>query len=214
MRRQGMEWTIALDPGSKAALDFATRGQPETFAISPDGQIVGFQARPMSACRARDDASPRRAASADDPPVVAVDRARGRRGGRARGRALAERRRSRAAARAHDLATELQVPRVRGLSVADSQAPTSQAIRADIKRRIAAGQSDAEIRQAYVDDYGESILLRRRARVSAYRVGAARARARARRHRDRVRARGATAGAAPPRHGRRRAARSTANRAR
>ncbi len=27
------------------------------------------------------------------------------------------------------------------------------------QRRIAHGQSDAEIRQAYVDDYGESILL-------------------------------------------------------
>lgn len=43
VRHQGMGWTIALDPGSKAALDFATRGQPETFAITPDGQIVGFQ---------------------------------------------------------------------------------------------------------------------------------------------------------------------------
>lgn len=40
----GMHWTIALDPGSEAALNFATRGQPETFAISPQGQIVGFQA--------------------------------------------------------------------------------------------------------------------------------------------------------------------------
>jgi hypothetical protein len=39
VRTQGMGWTIALDPGSKAALDFATRGQPETFAISPDGVI-------------------------------------------------------------------------------------------------------------------------------------------------------------------------------
>jgi thiol-disulfide isomerase/thioredoxin len=43
VREQGMDWTIALDPGSKAALEFATRGQPETFAITPDGQIVGFQ---------------------------------------------------------------------------------------------------------------------------------------------------------------------------
>ena len=34
---------MALDPGSSAALDFATRGQPETFAITPDGVIVGFQ---------------------------------------------------------------------------------------------------------------------------------------------------------------------------
>ena len=64
-----------------------------------------------------------------------------------------------AAARAHGLETELKCPECEGLSVADSQAPTSRAIRTDIKRRIAAGQSDAHIRQAYVDDYGESILL-------------------------------------------------------
>jgi len=63
------------------------------------------------------------------------------------------------AARAHALETELKCPECQGLSVAESQAPTSRAIRADIKRRIARGQSDAEIRQAYVEDYGESILL-------------------------------------------------------
>jgi cytochrome c-type biogenesis protein CcmH len=63
------------------------------------------------------------------------------------------------AARAHTLETELKCPECQGLSVAESQAPTSRAIRADIKRRIARGQSDAEIRQAYVHDYGESILL-------------------------------------------------------
>jgi cytochrome c-type biogenesis protein CcmH len=62
-------------------------------------------------------------------------------------------------ARAHTLETQLKCPECQGLSVADSQAPTSRAIRADIKRRIARGQSDAQIRQAYVDDYGESILL-------------------------------------------------------
>jgi cytochrome c-type biogenesis protein CcmH len=64
-----------------------------------------------------------------------------------------------AAARAHDLAAELRCPECQGLSVADSNAPTSKAIRADIKRRIAAGESDARIRQVYVDDYGEDILL-------------------------------------------------------
>src|SRR5438445_7034971 len=64
-----------------------------------------------------------------------------------------------AAARAHDLETQLKCPECQGLSVADSQAPTSRAIRTDIKRRIKAGQSDGQIRQAYVDTYGESILL-------------------------------------------------------
>ena len=63
------------------------------------------------------------------------------------------------AARAHELATELKCPECEGLSVADSQAPTSRAIRADIARRIKAGQSDDTIRQAYVDLYGQSILL-------------------------------------------------------
>ncbi len=63
------------------------------------------------------------------------------------------------AARAHSLETELKCPECQGLSVADSQAPTSRAIRADVKRRIAAGQSDEQIRQAYVDRYGETILL-------------------------------------------------------
>jgi cytochrome c-type biogenesis protein CcmH/NrfF len=63
------------------------------------------------------------------------------------------------AARAHDLETQLKCPECQGLSVADSQAPTSRAIRADIKRRIKAGQSDEQIRQAFVDTYGEQILL-------------------------------------------------------
>ena len=63
------------------------------------------------------------------------------------------------AARAQDLETQLKCPECQGLSVADSQAPTSRAIRSDIKRRIAAGQSDEQIRQAYIDKYGDSILL-------------------------------------------------------
>jgi len=63
-------------------------------------------------------------------------------------------------ARAHALAEELRCPECQGLSVADSSEPTSRAMRADIRDRIEAGQSDAEIRQAMVDRFGESILLR------------------------------------------------------
>jgi cytochrome c biogenesis protein CcmG, thiol:disulfide interchange protein DsbE len=44
----GMGWTIATDPDAKAALDFGTRGQPETFAITPDGVIAGAQIGPSS----------------------------------------------------------------------------------------------------------------------------------------------------------------------
>ncbi len=63
------------------------------------------------------------------------------------------------AERARSLESELKCPECQGLSVADSQAPTSVAIRADINRRIAAGESDERIRQAYIDRYGDSILL-------------------------------------------------------
>ena len=35
------DWTIAFDPGERAALAFGTTGQPETFAIAPDGLVVG-----------------------------------------------------------------------------------------------------------------------------------------------------------------------------
>ena len=48
INKHGDDWTIATDPGGKAALAFATRGQPETFAISPDGVIVGYQFGPSS----------------------------------------------------------------------------------------------------------------------------------------------------------------------
>jgi cytochrome c biogenesis protein CcmG/thiol:disulfide interchange protein DsbE len=33
-------WPVAFDPGAKAALDFGTRGQPETYAIGPDGVVA------------------------------------------------------------------------------------------------------------------------------------------------------------------------------
>jgi cytochrome c biogenesis protein CcmG/thiol:disulfide interchange protein DsbE len=40
VRASNIRWTIALDPGSKAALAYATRGQPETYVIGPDGVIA------------------------------------------------------------------------------------------------------------------------------------------------------------------------------
>ena len=61
--------------------------------------------------------------------------------------------------RAHDLATQLKCPDCEGLSVADSNTSTAGAIRADIKRRVERGQSDSQIKQHFVDLYGESILL-------------------------------------------------------
>ena len=63
-------------------------------------------------------------------------------------------------ARARSLSDEFRCPECEGLSVADSSAPTARAMRADIRDRIAAGESDAEIRQAMIDRFGESVLLK------------------------------------------------------
>jgi cytochrome c-type biogenesis protein CcmH len=63
------------------------------------------------------------------------------------------------AARAHRIAAQLRCVDCESLSVADSATSTAAATRADITTRIRHGESDAEIRQVYVDRYGESVLL-------------------------------------------------------
>lgn len=63
------------------------------------------------------------------------------------------------AARASRLAHQIACPVCTGESVADSNSPESRAIRADIRDRIAKGQTDARIKQAYVDAYTRRILL-------------------------------------------------------
>jgi cytochrome c biogenesis protein CcmG/thiol:disulfide interchange protein DsbE len=45
---EGVPYTVAFDPGGRAALDFGTRGQPETYAITPDGVIAGSKFGPSS----------------------------------------------------------------------------------------------------------------------------------------------------------------------
>ena len=61
--------------------------------------------------------------------------------------------------RAHQLDRELRCPVCQGLSVADSPSSTSAAIAADVRRRVVAGESDQQIRDAYVARYGRWILL-------------------------------------------------------
>ena len=48
VKKHGIGWTVALDPGSVAALDFGTRGQPETYAISPGGVVAAAKIGPMA----------------------------------------------------------------------------------------------------------------------------------------------------------------------
>jgi cytochrome c biogenesis protein CcmG/thiol:disulfide interchange protein DsbE len=48
VEENGVDWTVALDPGSVAALDFGTRGPPETYAISPSGVVAAAKYGKMS----------------------------------------------------------------------------------------------------------------------------------------------------------------------
>jgi cytochrome c-type biogenesis protein CcmH len=63
------------------------------------------------------------------------------------------------AARAHRLETQIKCVDCESLSVADSETDTARAARADILDRVRHGESDATIRQAYVDRFGQSVLL-------------------------------------------------------
>jgi cytochrome c-type biogenesis protein CcmH len=64
------------------------------------------------------------------------------------------------AAHTRRLSGEIRCVDCQGLSVADSSTSTARATRADIRTRIARGESDADIRQVYVDRYGETVLLK------------------------------------------------------
>ena len=62
------------------------------------------------------------------------------------------------AARANRLERGFACPVCEGQAVFNSNSSQSQAIRPNIPRRIAAGQSDADIHAYYVSKYGEQIL--------------------------------------------------------
>lgn len=57
------------------------------------------------------------------------------------------------------IAETIKCPQCPGQSSATSDAATATAVRADIGRRLAAGQSADRIRDYYVSKYGEAVLL-------------------------------------------------------
>ena len=61
--------------------------------------------------------------------------------------------------RADALAAELRCPDCQGLSVADSQTASAREIRRQIAELLDDGASDGEVREHFVDRYGEWILL-------------------------------------------------------
>ena len=64
------------------------------------------------------------------------------------------------AGRTRALASEFRCVDCEGLSVADSQTASARAARVEIRRRLEAGESEAEVRAYFVDLYGESVLLK------------------------------------------------------
>ena len=48
VKDEGCQWPVGFDPGGKASLDFGTRGQPETYAIGPDGVVVASKFGPVT----------------------------------------------------------------------------------------------------------------------------------------------------------------------
>jgi cytochrome c-type biogenesis protein CcmH len=62
-------------------------------------------------------------------------------------------------ARATALAHELRCPVCQGLSIGDSPSPLAQDMKDLIRRQVAAGATDEEVRQYFISKYGEWVLL-------------------------------------------------------
>ena len=61
--------------------------------------------------------------------------------------------------RVFEVASGYKCPTCRSQSVADSEAPTAKAIRAEIGRRLEAGESEQSIRDYLVGRFGEEVVL-------------------------------------------------------
>ncbi len=61
--------------------------------------------------------------------------------------------------RARRITSIVRCPTCRGLSVAQSDAPSAEAIRDEVRRRVGAGETDAQIKAYLVSRYSEDILL-------------------------------------------------------
>lgn len=67
--------------------------------------------------------------------------------------------------RVERVASVVRCPTCRGLSAARSDAPSAEAIRDEVRRRVQEGESDGQIKDYLVSRYGEDILLQPRSRT-------------------------------------------------
>jgi cytochrome c-type biogenesis protein CcmH len=68
------------------------------------------------------------------------------------------------AQRVQRISEKVRCPTCESQSVADSKAPASEAIRQEVHRRVAAGQTEAEVLDFLVSRYGKEVVLEPEAR--------------------------------------------------
>lgn len=61
--------------------------------------------------------------------------------------------------RVRRITSVVRCPTCRGLSVAQSDAPSAESIREEVRRRVQEGETDAQVKGYLVSRYGEDILL-------------------------------------------------------
>ena len=61
--------------------------------------------------------------------------------------------------RVQRITSVVRCPTCRGLSVAQSDAPSAESIREEVRRRVREGETDAQVKGYLVSRYGEDILL-------------------------------------------------------
>ena len=67
--------------------------------------------------------------------------------------------------RVQRISSVIRCPTCRGLSADQSDAPSAEAIRDEVRRRVAEGETDAQIKSYLVSRYGEDILLQPRSKL-------------------------------------------------
>jgi cytochrome c-type biogenesis protein CcmH len=67
--------------------------------------------------------------------------------------------------RVQRIASVLRCPTCRGLSAAQSDAPSAEAIRDEVRRRVQEGETDGQIKDYLISRYGEDILLQPRSKL-------------------------------------------------
>lgn len=67
--------------------------------------------------------------------------------------------------RVERISSVVRCPTCRGLSATQSDAPSAEAIRDEVRRRVQLGETDSQIKDYLISRYGEDILLQPRSRV-------------------------------------------------